>query len=73
MRVAERYHLPLANFWRPIQRNLGAAGVDGALRPTSPGANDLLSDDVRAQYGVPLRSLLALRTLRQLQVNVPIP
>jgi hypothetical protein len=73
VRVAERYHLPLANFWRPIQRNLGAAGVDGALRPTSPGANDLLSDDVRAQYGVPLRSLLALRTLRQLQVNVPIP
>ena len=73
VRVAERYHLPLANFWRPIQRNLGAAGVDGALRPTSPGANDLLTDDVRDQYGVPLRSLLALRTLRQLQVNVPIP
>ncbi|GAB4414822.1 MAG: hypothetical protein Kow00106_10040 [Anaerolineae bacterium] len=73
VRVAERYNMPLTNFWRPIQRNLGAAGVDGALRPTSPGANDLLGDDVRDQYGVPLRSLLALRTLRQLQEKVPIP
>jgi uncharacterized protein YraI len=73
VRLAERYDLPLTNVWRPINRALGGAGVDGALRPTSPGTNDVLTDAAREQYGVPLRSLLALRTLQQLRLNVPIP
>jgi len=73
VRLAERYDLPLTNVWRPINRALGPAGVDGALRPTSPGANDMLTDAARDQYGVPLRSVLSLRTLQKLRLNVPIP
>ncbi|MCZ7538513.1 MAG: SGNH/GDSL hydrolase family protein [Anaerolineae bacterium] len=73
VRLAERYNLPLTNVWRPINRALGPAGVDDALRPTSPGANDVLSEAALDQYGVPLRSLVSLRTLQRLRANVPIP
>jgi len=73
VRLAERYDLPLTNVWRPINRALGRAGVDDTLRPTSPGANDVLTDAALDQYGAPLRSLVSLRTLQRLRLNVPIP
>jgi hypothetical protein len=70
--VADQFHVPLLNVWRRVNQS-APAGVDASLQLTTSGAGDQLTQDQLSTFGVPNRSLIALRILRQLQINVPIP
>jgi len=47
--------------------------VDAELRLTTSGANDVVTEPELAQFGVPHRTLVILRTLKALQVNFAVP
>jgi hypothetical protein len=70
--VADQFHVPLLNVWRRVNQS-APGGVDANLQLTTSGAGDQLTQDQLGTYGVPNRNLSALRVLRQLQINVPIP
>jgi hypothetical protein len=71
--VAERYHLPLVNLWRRIDK-VGPSAIDSnSLTLTSSGVGDQFTNDELNTYGVPNRNLLVLRMLQEIRIKVPIP
>ncbi len=69
--LANDYDIPVINSARAINE-LGPAGLNPDLTPSSPGYNDTFGPGER-QYGEVIQNLLALRMLQQIRLNVPIP